>query len=209
MQAWRCAYRSTLEGVEIVNVFHVRTDVTGIGTDDITAAEVTTLVNGHVGDLYQAMVSSSGRLEDLTVREIVPPGGKPPDQAVEEIGAVGLMTPGDDKLSKALCALMQIKTNAAVRGGTGRLFLPPALSTDQTAVGGGWNSGGTYLTAAKNFAAALMTFPGIGSVETHSVKLGVFSRHQFAVGNNFSFYNAIGTLVLTKQHFLRSRETAP
>src|SRR6516225_9938015 len=189
MQAWRCAYRSTLEGVEIVNVFHVRTDVTGIGTDDITAAEVTTLVNGHVGDLYQAMVSSSGRLEDLTVREIVPPGGKPPDQAVEEIGAVGLMTPGDDKLSKALCALMQIKTNAAVRGG--------------------WNSGGTYLTAAKNFAAALMTFPGIGSVETHSVKLGVFSRHQFAVGNNFWFYNAIGTLVLTKQHFLRSRETAP
>jgi hypothetical protein len=209
---WRCSYDTTnYTGVTIVNTFHVKSVPDLLATSDESAAGVRDALNTALTTKYKAMVASFDTVNALTVREELAPGSSAiPGEAVATIGAVGTRSASDQYLSPGLCALATLDSSAAIRGGKGRMFMPPAYYSAAAASNGTWLSSNSYWTTMVTFLTELLSTHHSGTTDLgHNLVPVLYSRTRRARGETNYAFDLTGYRLRTKQHFLRSRTTAP
>jgi hypothetical protein len=147
----------------------------------------------------------------LTVREELAPGDSSiPAESVASINLAGTRAPGDTKLPTGLCQLATIRTNAAVRSGHGRLWMPPAVDGASLAATHTFVAAGTYQLANKAFLDELQLHHDMGllGVDGH-LDTVIYSRTRRARGDADYFFDMTAYILRAEPHWLRSRQSAP
>jgi hypothetical protein len=209
---WRCSYTTrSYTGVQIVNTFHVvaRPD-TGVLTD-ASANGVRDALHSALTTKYRAIVGTIDTVESLVVRQEVDPNGTAiPAESVQTIGLAGTRSVGDQFLAAGLCCLATLDSNAAVRGGKGRMFMPPAYTSAAASSNGTWLATNAYFTTIKTFLDELLQSHHVGSAGTGwSLDPIVYSRTRRQRADPNYYFDIVAYRQRTIQHFLRSRMTAP
>jgi hypothetical protein len=208
---WRCSYESTRAGVTVVNTFHevARPDS---GSDDPSADTVRDVLHAALTTKYRAVLPTDAIVQSLTVREELAPSDTGiPRESVQTIGLAGTRTISDTNLPMSMSLLATIRTNAAVRSGHGRLFLPlPTQQSTLTAAGiwraadGYWIASGAFMTELNlNHNWTVLGLP-VGHLSTV-----VYSRTRRARGDAAYYFDMTAYVLRTAPHWLRSRSTAP
>jgi hypothetical protein len=208
---WRCSYESTRAGVTVVNTFHevARPDA---GSDDPSADTVRDVLTAALNTKYRAVLPTDATLQSLTVREELPPGSTDiPRESVATIGLAGTRTITDTNLPMSMTLLATIRTNAAVRSGHGRLFMPLPTQQNCLTAQGIWQVTNAYWIASGAFMAELnlnhnWTVLGVPSGHLATV---VYSRTRRARGDAFYYFDMTAYVLRPAPHWLRSRSTAP
>jgi hypothetical protein len=208
---WRCSYESTRAGVTVVNTFHqvARPDP---GADDPSADTVRDVLTAALNTKYRAVLPADATLQSLTVREELDPSSHDiPRESVATIGLAGTRAVADTNLPAMMTLLATIRTNAAVRSGHGRLFLP--LPTEQAALTGGaiWRTTNAFWIACTAFMTELnnnhnWTVLGVPSGHLSTI---VYSRTRRQRGDAAYYFDMTAYILRTVPHWLRSRSTAP
>jgi hypothetical protein len=98
----------------------------------------------------------------------------------------------------------------AIRGGKGRMFMPPAYYSAAAASNGTWLSSNSYWTTMVTFLTELLSTHHSGTTDLgHNLVPVLYSRTRRARGETNYAFDLTGYRLRTKQHFLRSRTTAP
>lgn len=134
-----------------------------------------------------------------------------PDEASATIGLAGTLSGSGDKLPVPVCTLVTFYTNAAVRSGHGRMFLPSpgyASALDGTGL---WDSSGAYWTTAlPAFLDELVNAHSTGSGNAgHDLSHVVYSRTRRTAGLPEYYFDVESYTKRRQPHWLRSRATAP
>jgi hypothetical protein len=211
-RVWRCSYSGTAgNGTVVVNTFHVVSEPDLLATADESAVGVRDALHTALTTKYRAMVASFDMVDALTVREELAPGSTAiPQEAVQTISALGTRSAPEQFLSQGLCALATLDSNAAIRGGKGRMFLPPAYYSGAASSGGTWLSSNAYWTNAVTFLNELLTTHHSGAATLgHNLVPVLYSRTRRARGDSSYWFELTGYRLRTRQHFLRSRTTSP
>jgi hypothetical protein len=200
-------------GVRMANSFHVMSREKSPYQGVSTAAQVRDELHGKLTTKFKAVIPATITVDALVVREeLAPSDNSVPDEAAQTIGAVGTLGVSGDLLPVPTCALLTIYTNAAVRSGHGRMFLPACYTASTL------NNVGNFDTGAAPFATTLPTLitallagfePNVNGVVTNAASLGVYSRTRRAASLSEWFFDATNIVVRTAPHWLRSRTTAP
>src|SRR6266536_906862 len=161
-KVWRCSYQSSCSGVLIVNTLHY-VDRPNIGFSDRSADQVREAVHAKLTTKYRNLMQAVCTVDSLLVREELAPGDTAiPAESLQTIGLAGTLAGSDQNLPLSLTPLVKIATNAAVRSGHGRLFLPSPQSAGSLTAGGLWNTGVTFWTNITTFMDAVNTNIGYG-----------------------------------------------
>lgn len=198
-------------GVRIVNTFHVVSTGDTLG-EDSNAADVRDALVTALKTKYKAILAPTITLQSLVVREELAPGSLDvPDEASETIGEVGTLTVSGDMTPLPLCVLATLYTNAAVRSGHGRLFLPGFVPASFLASSGQWDTSIAWWTSnLKNFLDELVTDHHAGGTPGGStVHPVVYSRTRRAAALPNYWFDVVSYTRRTQPHWLRSRTTAP
>lgn len=203
-------YEGSIGGVKVVNTFHVL-DEPQLAYGNRSAADLANDVDAWLTTAYKATCHTSQTIDTLTVREeLAPDSTAVPEQGIKVIAAAGTRSGTGNDLSLGLCMVVAVKSNAAVRGGSGRMWMPPAVSAGTLTAGGTWYTSGAYWTATATFFAALLTARDIGSpVTTNHLSYVIYSRTRRRRGAANYWFAAVSYTRRLEQHFLRSRTTAP
>lgn len=208
---WRCSYESTRLGVTFVNTFHVVGRPT-LPADDPSADTVRDVLNTALTTKYRAVLSNDTTLQTLTVREELDPSSHDiPRESVLTIGALGTRAVANTNMPPSMTLLATIRTNAAVRSGHGRLFLPPPIEQGALTANGIWLTTNGYWIASNTFMAELIndhTFTVLG-VPAGSIDPVVYSRTRRLRGDSNYYFDVTAYVLRTIPHWLRSRATAP
>src|SRR5689334_3775947 len=150
-QVYRCAYESTCQGVQIVNTFHVVADQASGETGPSSADSVRDALHAALTTKYRAILGSDTTVGSLVVREELDPGSLDvPAMSVQTIGLAGTGGIGPPRAPLSLTQVVAFKTDAAVRGALGRMFIPVADANTLTSSGQFTNSG-AWVTAVNAF----------------------------------------------------------
>jgi hypothetical protein len=209
-KVWRCSYESVRSGVLLVNVFHtVATADVGIG--DATADEVRDALNTALTTKYRAILDTGSTLNSLTVRQELDPGDTSiPAESVLTIGSLGTRSVSDSYLPMSLTQLVSLRTNAAVRSGHGRMFMPPPIASSNLSTGGIWSTGAPYWSNVGTFMTELLSTHRVGGIGTGSdLHTVVYSRTRRARGDSEYWFGVSAYIQRPAPHWLRSRSTAP
>jgi hypothetical protein len=208
---WRCAYESVRGGALIVNTFHqVWRDDVG-GTSPASADQVRDALDTALTTKYKAIMPSDATVQGLAIVEEVDPAGTAvPQSSYKSINAAGSRTPTSLNLSPAVCILVSIKTNAAVRSGHGRMWMPPALGHDTIQAPNTWTTSNAYYTAVTAFMNELNSNHtiSVGLTNGHLATV-IYSRTRRERGDSNYYFDMTGYAIRSDQRFLRSRLTAP
>lgn len=211
---WRCAYNTDhSSGVRVVNTFHVvaRRDFGSIA--DASAASVRDALHAALTTKYKALFITDYTLQSLVVREELAPGDTSvPDEASQTIGSVGTLGGSGDKFPVPVCLLVTLYTNAAIRSGHGRLFLPNPGYASALDASGLWDTGGVWWpTTTTAFLDELKTVHSAddGASGTNSLSLVVYSRTRRARAAAEYYFDVQSYTKRRQPHWLRSRMTAP
>jgi hypothetical protein len=208
---WRCSFDSIRSGVSVVNTFHVVARPNS-GSDDPSADTVRDALDSALTTKYRAVLPTDATLLDLTVREELAPGDHGiPRESVKTIGSAGTRTAADTNLPPSMTLLATVRTNAAVRSGHGRLFLP--LPTEQAALTGGaiWRTTNAFWLNSITFMNELLTqhhWTVLG-LTAGNLDLVVYSRTRRERGDANYYFDATAYVLRPAPHWLRSRSTAP
>lgn len=207
---WRVAFESTSsDGVQIVNTFHVA-GRGGVLVEKPSADQVRDAMDSAFTTKYRNLLSDNVTFQTITVTEEVDPNGSAvPDQSVKSIALPGNRAIANTKLAGGLCIVAKLATNAAVRSGHGRLFLPPAYADGEVATGGNWYALGQYWSQAKTFLDELMESHDWDLLSDGHLDPVVYSRTRRQRGDDNWFFDISAYIMRSKQHFLRSRMSAP
>lgn len=210
---WRCAYLADHStGVRAVITFHVGStqDFGSLGIAD--AAAVRDALDGALTAKYRALLTTAWTLQSLVVREELPPGSTDvPREASKTIGLAGTTGGGSDMLPVPTCLLTTFYTDAAIRSGHGRMFLPAAVSATGLTGAGLWETTSTWYGLTKTFLDELVSTHSVddGASGTNTLHPIVYSRTRRAIpGAAFAFFITSYTRRL-QPHWLRSRMTSP
>lgn len=200
----RAAFRSkhTASGALCLNVLHFELDAFTSPPDYQRAAVD---IDAWLGQKWRDMNPSTYTVADLTVTSVDIPG-EPLGQGTVFYNFAGSRTVADEDLSKGLCAVANLVTGVPKRWARGRLFAPPALASINASAGGNWNAVDTYLINNLAFYTALLSPHTVGN---NTYTTSVFSPTQLALGNAKPWNPVLGISSDGKQHFLRSRVSAP
>jgi hypothetical protein len=207
---WRVAFESTSnDGVQIVNTFHVKAD-----GGPLVAAPSPAQVRDAMYDAFHAkyknLLSDNVTWQTITVTEEVDPNtSEIPATSVKNIGEPGNRAIANTKLAGGLCIVAKTVTGAAVRSGHGRLFLPPAYTDGEVAQGGNWYALGQYWAQAKIFLDELMESHDWDALTDGHLYPCVYSRTRRRRGDEGYYFRIDDYVMRIKQHFLRSRMSAP
>lgn len=209
---WRCSYSSTYPGgVQVVNTFHVVARPDGGVTTDASASTVRDTLHSALTTKYRACTPSFATVDSLLVRqEVDPTSGDIPPESLQTIGLAGTRTASNNDTPLSMGLLAKLATNAAVRSGHGRMFLPPACDHLALAGGRNWDSTNVYWINSKAFLDEL-----VQSHHAGVVLLGwnldpiVYSRTRRARGDAAYYFDITGHVMRPAPHWLRSRATAP
>ena len=209
---WRCAYDSTgPNGVELVNTFHIKADP-GALSSEATAHAVADGVDSWLTTLYRAVAPDNFTVNSLAVRQEVAPGsGDVPSEWSKTIGTAGTRASSGWTLPVPMCMLVSVKTNAAVRSGHGRMFMPPGLVPGALLAGGLWSLTLTYGTAVSAFFDALLAGHDIGTegIDASHLSYVIYSRTRRQAGLSQYYFDVTSYVRRAAPHWLRSRSTAP
>lgn len=167
--------------------------------------QITTDLYAWLETKYFAMVPVSYDLDDLTVTGIAIPG-QPLGQGIEVVPGTGFRAVSDEGLSAGLCEVAALHTGIPKRWARGRMFLPPALSTVEVGANGTWHDTDPYMVACKAFMDLVVRPNNVGN---NTYSLVVYSPHQLLLQNAKPWNTVVGYSMDGKQHFLRSRVSAP
>jgi hypothetical protein len=209
--AWAVTFRSTRQGVQLVNTLHYAESKGTGGGDNASADEVRDNVAAGLKDLYRAMLPTDATLDEIIVRsEVRDPAQDVPEQSQLTVGQAGTRTIVTNQLPKSICVLATIRTNAPVRGGIGRVFLPAPVEASWLDAGS-WSSGITTNSGSpwKQFMDAAIATQSWGTINQHDLPLVVYSRTRHRRGDANYWFAASGYVIRSQPHWLRSRATAP
>jgi len=211
---WRCSYNSThSSGVQYVNTFHVVVRDDPVSLLSPTADAVRDALHSALTTKYRNCLPSDVTVNKLVVREELTPGSTAvPAESSQTIGLAGTLALSGDRLPIPLCALITLYTNAAVRSGHGRMFLPnpgQAANLQTTSL---WDTGTTwYGTNVPAFTAELKAHHSVSVVGNpdSTAALVVYSRTRRARADADWYFDVTSIVQRTAPHWLRSRMTAP
>jgi len=201
----RAAIRSqhTSSGTEYVNVIHVEVDSFTSGPDyDQAAHEIWDRISGG----YIEQLTTGMHCLDLTVttEDYV---GAVPAQGQHVVNLPGTRAITNEALSQGLCQLISWKTATPKRYARGHTFMPPGLDTFIASAGGQWDSSKQYWFGCKAFADSYSV--GWSGSSGNAYAPIVFSRTRVKLNQTPYQFPITGYRMDPKQHFLRSRLTAP
>jgi hypothetical protein len=212
-QIYRCAYVSeTAAGVQIVNTWHVAAYDQIFTTSGESAAAVRDALNTALTTKYRALLATDTNLLALVVREeLAPTDTNVPDEASATIGLAGTQAIGTDRPPPALCLLSTFYTNAAIRSGHGRMFLPGSCNAGALDANGNWQATGTWwTTTVPAFLTELKASHSTGSGNAgHDLRQVVYSRTRRGDGRPGYYFDVQSYNMRQKAHWLRSRMTSP
>lgn len=209
---WRCSYVSHhSSGVQFVNVFHVVNHDTSLIGHDATADDVRDALHTALTTKYRAILPTTVTVDTLVVREELAPGSTSvPSESSQTIGAAGTLTTSGDQLPVPVCNLVTLYSNAAVRSGHGRLFLPGCVGAGNLDTNGNWDMATAYQTAVTAFMDELKaTHTHSGWTSDQLMHLVVYSRTRRAAALANYWFDVVSYTKRTQPHWLRSRLSAP
>lgn len=200
----RAAFRATdnSSGTLYVNVFHFEIDTL---SDPPNWSSVATDIGTRFATLWRAILYAGTTCQDVTVTAETYPGSDL-GQGVYNVNGAGTRTIADSGLSTALCAVTTWKSATTKRYARGRTFWPPAMATNQATSGGTWNAAQSMMTAIDAFATSYLATWTVGSTTYSPI---VFSRSRVLKSESPFIFAITGKSQGLRQHFLRSRLTAP
>lgn len=152
-----------VNGQQMVNTFTIFGDEAIFDWTPTTAQGLADHIAGSVlPSKFAALLQSDSSLQQVIVRELLAPSDTSvPDQGVAAPALTGTMGATGLDVPTPCCAVLTIGTNAAIRSGHGRMFLPPlrrsgnvsgddVSATYVAAVAplitelGHWNTGGSH-----------------------------------------------------------------
>jgi hypothetical protein len=167
--------------------------------------------NADFTTAWKNLLVASDALDDVTVRELVAPGGSDiPSEGSHHVGLSGTRSFGGSALPLEVCAILGIHTDAAIRSGRGYFHLPPARST--TTMNGStadqFNLSDAYWTAANALLAEMGHWNNGGSHwdTGSSWGVGVYSRTRRARGISTFAFHAVSYSLPNSVKWLRSRK---
>ena len=189
-------------GALIVNVVHVECDVL---TSPPNWQSIAGDINTWLGTLWRNTLTTSDNFNSLIVSDENYQGSTH-GQGIINVALPGTRTPVDTKLDAALCAVASFKTATVRRYARGHTFMPPARDSGVCSAGGGIDQTSAYFIACRNWADAYAAGHTAGSTSYVPI---IFSRHQQKLGLTPFTFPITGHQLGIKQHWLRSRSTAP
>ena len=195
---YRCAMRATLQdGTVSVTVPHVEDETDG------TAADVASNFAGHIATSWIDLYATTATVNEITVTQ-VPTDSTPlphPKQAIADFSTAGTASLADNALSPAVCAVAQLLTGVAGRRARGRMFMPPAIASDQVVDVGQFDpAGGKYLDRCNTFLTNLTGSYGGG------IQLVVYSKRAASLSAALVWFHVIGFELPNRQHWHESRQ---
>lgn len=209
-QVYRCSYEGVVAGVSVVNTFHVVADQSTGETGPSSADSVRDALHSALTTKYRALLSPDITVQLLKVREELDPGSSSvPAESSQTIGLAGTSGAASPRLPVPACIVAAFKTNAAVRGAQGRMFIPvhdPGVFTSTGAV----VTSGAFRTAWAAFLDELKTSHHItGTLGGWDVKQVVYSRTRRKRGASEYYFTVSAWIIRGGGHWLESRQTAP
>lgn len=193
-----------------VSSFHVHATTSApLGSGAPSAHDVADKVDTQAGAKFAATIATVGALDTIAVTEETDPtDASAIPEAYEKVVARGATYgPSTREVASALCGMLKVRTNAAVRSGHGRLFLPPVFSSTPLGTGNSWAASSTWLTAVNALATELA-----GGFEGGAwwsagwdARLVVYSRTRRARGLSTYWFGVTGVALDPQQRWLRSR----
>lgn len=186
----------------IVNVFHADAAVQLAQPD---WSSVATDAYNWLGTKWINCLSGGDTFDSVVVSDENYPGSTF-GQGAHAVGQAGVRVLADTELDSALCQVGSLKTAVAKRYAQGHNFFPPCYTQAALAAGGIFNAGNAYYQAN---AALLNAFKAGFTAGTTVYTPVVYSRHQVKLGATPFTFPVTGVFLQSKQHWLRSRSTAP
>jgi hypothetical protein len=130
---YRCALEYTLGSQLMVNTFSVMGDSAThfSGADDAQALADFIGGNSSFTGAWQGVTPSAMSIDQLLVTEMLSPTDTAlPEVGSHSIGINGTLGGADVQVPDSLCCVLTLRTNAHIRSGHGRMFLPPVHHAD-------------------------------------------------------------------------------
>jgi hypothetical protein len=200
----RVAFRGhlTATGALIVNTVHVECDILASPPNWTSVAND---MDTWLGQKWLNILTTADTFDDITVTDENYPGSTH-GQGIKSKAIVGTRVPLDEKLDAAVCDLASFKTAVAKRYGRGHCFMPPAYGSNTIASTSGWNQADPYRGMINTWDVAYAGGFVAGSSSYIPI---IFSRHKVELGESPFTFPVTATAISAKQHWLRSRSTAP
>lgn len=200
-------------GVACVNSFCVfgHHDELFIG-GNLSAEDIAELfIGSDLPQVWEDLLTSNDTLVGVTVRELLEHGSTAiPDEAFIAIGEPGIREPAANQPPDELCAILAIKTDAAVRSGHGYMAMPrpwdPAYLTGDVL-----ETTGAYWSSLQDAVDSLGHWKAGGSIwgDGDTYRMGIYSRTRRDRDlPNFAF-GATDFVVRSRIRWRNSRQTAP
>jgi hypothetical protein len=205
---YRVSFESTVETTKCATVVHVK----ATPPDAVVTPSVDTVADNVVtwlSSAYRAMLSTRDRLDDIKIREELGPGGGVPAVAERTGTWPGTWFGSTYNQDLQICAWSKTKTDAAVRGGHGGFFSPPAL--DQATFSGSHgtiSTGNAFYLAIRAFADALLNGHdmGLAGIDGHLSYVIYSKTRRFRSDPNW-YFDAKSITIDSRPHMLRSRKS--
>jgi len=187
------------DATTVVNTMHYSHD----RNDDPGPAQLLDEWDTRFTTQYRKLVLTTGKLDRLHAIQVPDHDQVPlsqPATADKFIDLAGTRVGGDQLLSPALTAVAIFRTAIASRRFRGRMFMPPALASNQLGGAGQWT------TAAQTWFAECITFLGLAVPSMPSeYDFGVYSRTG-AEADDDAFKVITSYSIANRQHWRRSRQ---
>lgn len=160
-------------------------------------------------DKMRSVLTVLDTLDSLLVRELLAPDDTAvPSEVVRSIAQAGLNSAGDDMLPNAVSGLLHVATNAAVRSGHGRMWLPSPRASAAAAADGTFNMAAGYGLGVTALITELGHYNRGGSRWTTfgaDFGAGVYSRTRRLRGETNFAFQATAYSLRPRWHWLRKR----
>lgn len=162
---------------------------------------------------YRACIANAWTLKSIVVSEVLPPGSTDvPEQASNSYSLRGSITATGDQLPVPVTPLVTWYSNAAIRSGHGRSFLPSPGNASYLAASGNWDTAAAwYTTTVPAFITAArsnITVDVSGGLDA-TASLVVYSRTRHERALDEYYFDVVSGVLRPAPHWLRSRSTAP
>lgn len=195
-------------GVAVVNSLHYQTDLS-IFASEPSADNILSSVSSHLLTAYRACIPGNITVDSAELREELPLSDTSvPASASLNIALVGTLNMTTAALPDAMCMIVKLRSNAALRSARGYIALPSPRDRSYLSTSRAWT--GVYLSAAQTLAALLDDDITLGSpfaqAGLHPV---VYSRTRHDRNESPWTFQVVEAIPRTVPSWRRSRMTAP
>lgn len=202
-----------LRGEQCITGFGLFGDVDVAHVGGITLSDVANaLVGANFTDKLAACMTTADSVDSLLVREMKASPSSVVSEQVRSVAHAGSLGVGDDRLPNEVCGLLHIATDAAIRSGRGRMWLPSPRASNAVTADGKWDHTAGYWLAVQALITQMGHLNSGGSVWTGlygsgaSFGVGVLSRTRRFRGDPQFAFHATAYSLRDKMHWLRSRQ---